>query len=81
MKIAWLGTGVMGAPMAGHLIRAGHEVTAYNRTRAKAKAWARAYSGAVADTPAAAADGADAVFACVGNDDDLAQVTDRKSVV
>ncbi|PAX08751.1 NAD(P)-dependent oxidoreductase [Sphingomonas lenta] len=75
MKVAWLGTGVMGAPMAGHLVRAGHEVVAYNRTRAKAEAWAEEHGGAVADTPAAAADGADAVFACVGNDDDLAQVT------
>jgi 3-hydroxyisobutyrate dehydrogenase len=71
MKIAFIGTGVMGAPMAGHLARAGHDVTVYNRTRAKAEATGLA----VADTPAAAARGADAVVACVGNDADLEQVT------
>ena len=74
-KLAFIGTGVMGAPMAGHLVSAGHRVTVYNRTRAKAEAWAGKHGGTVADTPAAAADGADAVFACVGNDDDLRQVT------
>ncbi|MBJ6121582.1 NAD(P)-dependent oxidoreductase [Sphingomonas mollis] len=74
-KLAFIGTGVMGAPMAGHLVTAGHEVTVYNRTRAKAKAWAAQYGGAVAATPAEAAGGAGAVFACVGNDDDLAAVT------
>jgi 3-hydroxyisobutyrate dehydrogenase len=71
MKIAFLGTGVMGAPMARHLASAGHDVTVFNRTRAKAEATGLA----VADTPAAAATGCDAVVACVGNDDDLAQVT------
>ena len=71
MKIAFIGTGVMGAPMAGHLARAGHDVTVYNRTRAKAEATGLR----VADTPAAAAGGADAVVACVGNDADLEQVT------
>ncbi|KQT33389.1 oxidoreductase [Sphingomonas sp. Leaf412] len=71
MKIAFIGTGVMGAPMARHLAAAGHAVTVYNRTRAKAAATGLA----VADTPAAAADGADAVVACVGNDADLEQVT------
>lgn len=71
MKIAFIGTGVMGAPMAGHLARAGHDVTVYNRTRAKAEATGLT----VADTPAAAAAGADAVVTCVGNDDDLASVT------
>ncbi|ONF97347.1 NAD(P)-dependent oxidoreductase [Sphingomonas jeddahensis] len=71
MKIAFIGTGVMGAPMAGHLARAGHDVIVYNRTRAKAAATGLA----VADTPAAAAQGADAVVTCVGNDDDLAAVT------
>jgi 3-hydroxyisobutyrate dehydrogenase len=65
----------MGAPMAGHLVAAGHDVTVYNRTQAKALAWAEKYGGSVADTPAAAAKDADAVFACVGNDDDLASVT------
>ena len=74
-KLAFIGTGVMGAPMAGHLVSAGHQVTVYNRTRAKAEAWAAQHGGDVAETPAAAADGAEAVFACVGNDDDLRQVT------
>ncbi len=71
MKIAFLGTGVMGAPMARHLAAAGHDVTVYNRTRSKAEATGLA----VADTPAAAASGAQAVVACVGNDADLEQVT------
>lgn len=74
-KLAFIGMGVMGAPMAGHLVSAGHEVTVFNRTRAKAEGWADRHGGAVADTPAEAARGADAVFACVGNDDDLRQVT------
>ncbi len=65
----------MGAPMAGHLAVAGHEVAVYNRTAAKARAWAGTHGGRVAATPAAAADGADAVLTCVGNDDDLAGVT------
>lgn len=71
MRIAFIGTGVMGAPMAGHLARAGHQVTVYNRTRVKAEATGLT----VADTPAAAAAGAEAVITCVGNDDDLAAVT------
>ncbi len=74
-KLAFIGTGVMGAPMAGHLVAAGHDVTVYNRTQAKALAWADKYGGKVADTPAAAAKDAEAVFACVGNDDDLAAIT------
>lgn len=65
----------MGAPMAGHLVAAGHDVTVYNRTRAKADTWAAKHGGAVAETPAAAAKGADAVLACVGNDADLEAVT------
>jgi 3-hydroxyisobutyrate dehydrogenase-like beta-hydroxyacid dehydrogenase len=74
-KAAFLGLGVMGHPMAGHLARAGHEVTVYNRTPAKALAWADEYSGRAAATPAEAAAGADFVFACVGNDDDVRAVT------
>jgi len=74
-KLAFIGTGVMGAPMAGHLVAAGHDVTVYNRSQAKALAWADKYGGSVADTPALAARDADAVFTCVGNDDDLAAVT------
>jgi len=73
-KLAFLGLGVMGAPMAGHLARAGHDVTVYNRTAAKAEAWTGAHRGHAAPTPAAAAEGAETVLACVGNDDDLRQV-------
>ena len=73
-RVAFLGLGVMGHPMAGHLARAGHQVTVYNRTTAKAEAWARAYGGAFAATPAAAVKGAEFVFCCVGNDDDLRSV-------
>ena len=72
--VAFLGLGVMGHPMAGHLARAGHRVKVYNRTAAKATAWAAEYSGAAAPTPKAAALGADIVFCCVGNDDDLRSV-------
>ena len=74
-KLAFLGLGVMGAPMAGHLAKAGHDVTVFNRTRAKADAWVAANGGRAAASPAEAADGAAAVFACVGNDDDLREVT------
>jgi 3-hydroxyisobutyrate dehydrogenase-like beta-hydroxyacid dehydrogenase len=74
-RVAFLGLGVMGHPMAGHLARAGHDVTVYNRTGAKAEAWVREYGGKSAPTPAQAAQGADFVFACVGNDDDLRSVT------
>ena len=74
-RVAFLGLGVMGHPMAGHLARAGHKVTVYNRTASKAAAWEAEYSGATAATPREAAAGADVVFACVGNDDDLRAVT------
>jgi len=74
-NVAFLGLGVMGDPMAGHLARAGHKVTVYNRTRAKAAAWVATYGGASAATPAAAAAGAEIVFACVGNDEDLRSIT------
>ena len=73
-KVAFIGLGVMGFPMAGHLANAGHDVTVYNRNAAKSKAWAKAYKGRTAATPAAAAKGADIVFSCVGNDDDLRSV-------
>ena len=73
-KVAFLGLGVMGYPMAGHLAKAGHEVTVYNRTTAKAEAWVGEYGGTSATTPKAAADGCDFVMACVGNDDDLRSV-------
>ncbi|WP_416390918.1 NAD(P)-dependent oxidoreductase [Alloalcanivorax xenomutans] len=74
-RVAFIGLGVMGYPMAGHLARAGLEVTVYNRTGAKAEAWVKEYGGRHAATPALAAEGADAVFLCVGNDQDLHQVT------
>jgi 3-hydroxyisobutyrate dehydrogenase len=70
-NVAFLGLGVMGYPMAGHLQSAGHSVTVYNRTTAKAEAWVAEHGGAMATTPAQAAKGADFVMACVGNDDDL----------
>ncbi|MFN5998584.1 MAG: NAD(P)-dependent oxidoreductase [Paracoccaceae bacterium] len=73
-KVAFLGLGVMGFPMAGHLVAKGHEVTVYNRSPAKAKAWVARHKGASADTPAKAAKGAEFVMACVGNDEDLRQV-------
>ena len=72
--VAFLGMGVMGAPMAGHLARAGHTVTVYNRSAGKAQAWAKEYGGRAAATPREAAAGAQIVFACVGNDDDLRSV-------
>jgi 3-hydroxyisobutyrate dehydrogenase len=73
-RVAFLGLGVMGYPMAGHLARAGHAVTVYNRSAAKAQAWVGEYVGASAATPAAAARDADLVFCCVGNDQDLRAV-------
>ncbi|HSV70121.1 MAG TPA: NAD(P)-dependent oxidoreductase [Methylibium sp.] len=73
--VAFLGLGVMGHPMAGHLAGAGHRVTVYNRTGAKAQAWVQEHGGSAAPTPQAAAAGADIVFACVGNDADLRAVT------
>jgi 3-hydroxyisobutyrate dehydrogenase len=75
-KLAFIGLGVMGFPMAGHLAaRGGHEVTVYNRTRAKAEAWLAKHKGRSAETPAKAAEGAQIVFCCVGDDPDLREVT------
>jgi 3-hydroxyisobutyrate dehydrogenase-like beta-hydroxyacid dehydrogenase len=73
-SVAFIGLGVMGYPMAGHLLRAGHRVTVYNRTPAKAAQWVAEYGGASAPTPRLAAGDADIVCACVGNDDDLRSV-------
>ena len=73
-KVSFLGLGVMGYPMAGHLVKAGHEVTVYNRTLAKAEKWASEFGGKFASTPREAAQGADFAMACVGNDDDLRAV-------
>ena len=72
---AFVGLGVMGYPMAGHLVAGGHDVTVFNRTGAKAEAWVAEHGGAAAATPAAAAEGAEFVFLCVGNDDDVRAVT------
>lgn len=74
-KVAFLGLGVMGYPMAGHLMTKGHEVTVYNRTGQKAQDWVSQHGGASAGTPQEAARGCEIVFACVGNDDDVREVT------
>lgn len=74
MRVAFIGLGVMGYPMAGFLRGAGHEVTVFNRTTSKADAWVEQHGGARADTPAAAATNAELVFTCVGNDDDVRAV-------
>ena len=73
-KVAFLGLGVMGFPMAGHLVAKGHDVTVYNRTFAKAQQWTQKHKGKAAKTPREAAEGNDIVFCCVGNDDDLRSV-------
>jgi 3-hydroxyisobutyrate dehydrogenase/2-hydroxy-3-oxopropionate reductase len=75
VRTAFIGLGVMGYPMAGHLARAGNEVRVFNRTVETAKRWADEHGGAMADSPARAAEGAAFVFTCVGNDDDLRSVT------
>ncbi|MGB8708832.1 MAG: NAD(P)-dependent oxidoreductase [Methyloceanibacter sp.] len=75
-KVAWIGLGVMGYPMAGHLkMRGHHDIVVFNRTRKRAEAWVAEFGGTAARTPAAAAHDADFIFTCVGNDDDLRQVT------
>jgi 3-hydroxyisobutyrate dehydrogenase len=74
-RVAFIGLGVMGYPMAGHLAAKGHDVTVFNRTATRAEAWVAQHGHARADTPAAAAEGAEMVFACVGNDADLRGVT------
>jgi 3-hydroxyisobutyrate dehydrogenase-like beta-hydroxyacid dehydrogenase len=75
VQVAFVGLGVMGFPMAGHLVNAGHNVTVYNRTAAKADAWCEKYGGNKASSPAEAAEAAAIVFSCVGNDDDVRNVT------
>ncbi len=74
MRVAFIGLGVMGFPMAGHLAEKGHLVTVYNRTRAKAADWSKKYAGSIANTPSEAASEAEIVFSCVGNDDDVREV-------
>ena len=74
-KVSFIGLGVMGYPMAGYISKAGHNVTVYNRTRTKAEKWIKQYKGKIAETPEEAAKDSDFVFTCVGNDDDLKEVT------
>ena len=73
-NVAFIGLGVMGYPMAGYISKAGHNVTVFNRTKSKAEKWIDEYKGKKANTPAEAADGADFIFTCGGNDDDLREV-------
>ena len=78
-NVAFIGLGVMGYPMAGYISKAGHNVTVYNRTSSKADNWVSEFKGSKAETPAKAAEGADFVFTCVGNDDDLSEVVIGKN--
>ena len=74
-KVSFIGLGVMGFPMAGYISKAGHDVTVYNRTKSKAEKWIKEYKGKTADTPLDAAKDSDFIFTCVGNDNDLREVT------
>ena len=74
-NVAFIGLGVMGYPMAGYISKGGHNVTVFNRTKSKAEKWVSEYKGNIAETPAEAAKDAEYVFTCVGNDNDLREVT------
>ena len=74
-NVAFIGLGVMGYPMAGYISKGGHKVTVFNRTKSKAEKWIKEYKGKVAETPAEAAKDAEYIFTCVGNDNDLREVT------
>ena len=74
-NVAFIGLGVMGYPMAGYISKAGHNVTVFNRTKSKAEKWIGDYKGKIADTPAEAAKDAEYIFTCVGNDNDLREVS------
>ena len=78
-NVSFIGLGVMGYPMAGYISKAGHSVTVYNRTKSKAEKWIKSYSGNIAETPAEAAKNSDFIFTCVGNDNDLREVTFGKN--
>ena len=78
-KVSFIGLGVMGYPMAGYISKAGHKVTVFNRTKSKAEKWLKTYSGKMAETPDEAAKDSDFVFTCVGNDNDLKEVTFEKN--
>ena len=77
-KISFIGLGVMGYPMAGYISKAGHDVTVYNRTKSKAEKWIKEFKGKLADTPKEASKDSDFIFTCVGNDNDLREVTLEK---
>ena len=74
-KVSFIGLGVMGYPMAGYISKAGHDVTVYNRTKSKAEKWIKDFKGKIADTPKEAAKESEFIFSCVGNDNDLREVT------
>ena len=74
-KVSFIGLGVMGYPMAGYISKAGHNVTVFNRTKSKAEKWIKQYKGEIAETPEDAARDSDFIFTCVGNDEDLKEVT------
>ena len=74
-NVAFIGLGVMGYPMAGYISKAGHNVTVFNRTKSKAEKWISEYIGNIAETPAEAAKNSEYIFTCVGNDNDLREVT------
>ena len=74
-NVAFIGLGVMGYPMAGYISKGGHNVTVFNRTKSKAEKWIKEYKGKLAETPAEAAKDAEYIFTCVGNDNDLREVT------
>ena len=78
-NVSFIGLGVMGYPMAGYISKAGHNVTVYNRTKSKAEKWIKQYKGQIAETPEVAAKDSDFVFTCVGNDNDLKEVTTGKN--
>ena len=80
-NVAFVGLGVMGYPMAGHLSNAGHNVSVYNRTTSKAEAWSTDYNGVVCNTPAEASQGAEFVFTCLGNDEDVRSVVSSENGV
>ena len=78
-KVSFIGLGTMGYPMAGYISKAGHNVTVFNRTKSKAEKWLKTYSGKMSETPAEAAKDSDFVFTCVGNDNDLKEITFGKN--
>ena len=80
-NVAFIGLGVMGYPMAGYISKGGHNVTVFNRTKSKAEKWIKEYKGKIAETPEEAAKESDFVFSCVGNDDDLKEVSIGHAII